>query len=854
VRAIGSVLLLLSAAAAACAQQPSTVEAAIAAQRAGRYEAAIAGLQAIVAREPANGAARRALVRSLQETGKYEEAEAIGRAAPAGAERDVATALGEVLLDRGRIAAAESAFASARSLGASDSLRAIVALGELRWRRGDRAEATRLFEHVVDQWVKRRSRLTPGELLAVADASRALGAAQWPRFKDALTAYDAAAAADPRDPEPRVRLGELFLTKYNSPDAQRAFAETLERNPRHPRALLGVAQRRAFDGEPGADSLLQAALAVNPNLVPALVQQAESHLFSDRAAEAVRVAERALAINPASSEALAVLAAARFLTGGEGAVAELEPRATVAEANASTYLTTVADIVARHRRYREGAEIARRAVQRDSSAWRAHALLGSNLLRLGEVAPAREQLERAFEGDPYDVWTKNTLDLLDTYKDYAEVDAGRVRVLAERKEADLIAPYVAELVTEAWARFAERYGWQPQGPVRIELYRSHADFSVRTVGLAGLGALGVAFGDVLAMDSPAARSRGHYNWGSTLWHELAHTFTLGASGSRVPRWLTEGLSVYEEWQARPGWGFGISPSFLLAYRMGKLVPASRLNEGFTRPKFPEQVEFSYVQAALVCEMLAQAHGPTVFRTLLDAYRRGRSTDDAFREATGAPAAALDARFDGWMKQRFASQLAALGEDGRGELADRLETGAKLAEQGRMDEAIAHLERAKLLFPDYVGPDNPRWLLAQIHAKRGDQRRAAEELKGVVDRDERHLEAHLQLASVLEQLGDAAGAAAVLDRALYIWPYDRELHDRLATLSESAGAHARVVRERRALLAMAPPDRAEAQYQLARALQATGDLAGARREVLRALEIAPSFEKAQELLLTLRGGK
>jgi len=42
--------------------------------------------------------------------------------------------------------------------------------------------------------------------------------------------------------------------------------------------------------------------------------------------------------------------------------------------------------------------------------------------------------------------------------------------------------------------------------------------------------------------------------------------------------------------------------------------------------------------------------------------------------------------------------------------------------------------------------------------------------------------------------------------------------------------------------------------LARGLEAGGDRREARREVVRALEIAPGFEKAQELLLKLRASK
>ena len=49
------------------------------------------------------------------------------------------------------------------------------------------------------------------------------------------------------------------------------------------------------------------------------------------------------------------------------------------------------------------------------------------------------------------------------------------------------------------------------------------------------------------------------------------------------------------------------------------------------------------------------------------------------------------------------------------------------------------------------------------------------------------------------------------------------------------------------------DRAEALYQLALAYVDAGDTTAARREVVRALEIAPNFQKAQELLLRLRAG-
>jgi Tfp pilus assembly protein PilF len=69
-----------------------------------------------------------------------------------------------------------------------------------------------------------------------------------------------------------------------------------------------------------------------------------------------------------------------------------------------------------------------------------------------------------------------------------------------------------------------------------------------------------------------------------------------------------------------------------------------------------------------------------------------------------------------------------------------------------------------------------------------------------------------------------------------------------------GDRAGLVRARRALVALDPVDRPEALYQLALALAEAGDAAAARREVLHALEIAPRFQRAQELLLRLHDAR
>src|SRR4029077_11081486 len=90
----------------------------------------------------------------------------------------------------------------------------------------------------------------------------------------------------------------------------------------------------------------------------------------------------------------------------------------------------------------------------------------------------------------------------------------------------------------------------------------------------------------------------------------------------------------------------------------------------------------------------------------------------------------------------------------------------------------------------------------------------------------------------------------LDRAMFVNPFDVAMHQKLAELSHTAGDKQRTVRERAAIVALGPVDKADAEYQLALAQHEAGDDVHARTSVLRALEEAPNYEKAQTLLLTI----
>src|SRR5690606_6145610 len=98
---------------------------------------------------------------------------------------------------------------------------------------------------------------------------------------------------------------------------------------------------------------------------------------------------------------------------------------------------------------------------------------------------------------------------------------------------------------------------------------------------------------------------------------------------------------------------------------------------------------------------------------------------------------------------------------------QLAAGRMLVGDGRHEEALPFLERAAELFPEYGGEDGPYPLLAEVHRRRGDAQRAVEALDRLTRLNDHHYEANLELAGLLESLGDAMGAAAALERAVYI---------------------------------------------------------------------------------------
>lgn len=646
--------------------------------------------------------------------------------------------------------------------------------------RGERAVAQREAATLVTEYERRSGTWTAPDHVAAGRAYLLVSAGDANAVRSALRAFDAGAIADSTYDEAVLRASDLLLEKFVAPDATQGYESVLRRRPKSAWALLGMARVMEFTGKGDALGKAREAIAADAGLAPAHLFVATLHLEAERNDSAQAAARRALALDPEALDAWAVIGAVAWIAGDSAAFrAALAAAERVAPKPAAFYVT-LSEAAARQRRYADAERFAARALELDPLSVPALGALGTNRLRTGDIAAGRAQIERAFAIDPFNLWHKNTLDLLDVLAGFRTVRLGRFEFVTSAREAEILLPYLSPLLEEAYDKLAARYDYRPETPVRMEIYSRSADFSVRTVGLTGLGALGVSFGRLLAIDAPSARDPGTFNWGSTSWHELAHTFTLGLSDNRVPRWFSEGASVLEERRARVGWGARASPAYLAALKAGALRPVSQLNDGFVRPRTPAEVGLSYYHASLVCEMIEAEFGPKALGDLLRGWRDGLTNAEVFRRALTLDEATLDKRFDSWLRSRFANAREADLPEGDAELDP-------------LQREVARAERVR----------------------------------------------------------DDAALMVALERMVWIWPYDAAVHVKLGDAAARAGIVGTAVRERRAVIALGPSDLLGARVELARALLAAGDRAGARREVLGVLEQAPTYEKAQTLLLELR---
>lgn len=642
----------------------------------------------------------------------------------------------------------------------------------------------------------------------------------------------------------KVRWGMLLHERFNNPEAADTFHEVLVKDPSNAGAYLGLAIVSAdgFDGK--AAEYAAKAIALDPKLAEAHELRANLALENDDIDLAVAEADEAIALESDALDAMAIHAAVELI-GGRSPETWFAKIAAINPSDGETY-ERVAHHLELHYRYEDALTYYRKAIEHQPRLWSAHSALGIDLMRLGKEDEPRKELELSYENGHRDAATVNSLRLLDSYKSFDTFRNQATILKLKKTESSLLRPYMQDELEQILATYDKKYQMKLPDPVQVEVYSNHEDFAVRTMGMPGLGALGVTFGEVVAMDSPSARKPGDFNWGATLWHEMSHVYILTATKHRVPRWFTEGLAVHEEGERSPEWSNRITPEVLIAIRDKKLLPVTKLDRGFVYPEYPSQVVVSYFQAGDICDFVKERWGEAKLLDIVHAYAEPKTTAQMLPDILNLTPEQFDEQYLAWVGKRYGAKAASFDT-----WREKLKLLVSAAQQKQYDMVLSQGPGALNLYPEYVGDANVYELLAEAYKAKGNAKGELEILAAYEHMGGQKPATLKRLASLQETSGQKTEAAATLARLNYIYPVkDEDLHRRLGDLLYTQKQYDGAIREYGAVIASGPIDKAGAHFHLAQAYLAAGQKDKAEESVLAALEAAPGYRPAQQMLLEL----
>lgn len=692
-----------------------------------------------------------------------------------------------------------------------------------------------------------------------------------------------------REPEVLVELGALYATTRQSGGGAdptlSVLNEVLDVDAGHPDALVAKARAYlyALKGR-DADAALAAARERDPTHPGALFLSGKLALLDRRPDEAFAFAQRLLAADPRDRGGLALAAAVLEVAEREGAAAA---RAAFAQAHPQSGAldALVGEVLQRHYRFAASVAPLERALETDPLDEEPMPVLGQSLAHLGREAEARAILleHEALSPFPYP-WRTNMIRVLDTLAEFVEVaEEGRLRVRLPAAEQDVLGPLMLETLARAREDMAERWGVRPDEEILVEVFDVHEDFSVRTVGFSGFGALGACFGRVVTLISPLCELRGQFHWQQTAIHEYAHVVTLALSRHRVPRWLTEGVSVVEEKRVHPAWARELERPILDARANDALLPVARLDAAF---RDGATVMLGYFQGSLIVETIERDFGFDALRALVAAFGEGLDTTAAIERTLGITPEELDARLDAYIDEvvvpraRIAPRYDAAGKERlrarvlAGDEQALLPLAAAYQDLGRDADRDAALERYLEIFGETPAATRQ---LAVRDASEGRVAQARERLEAWWEAGE-GLDADglVLLAALLRGAGDDERAVEALLAARELHPVDSSDGGVLQTLQQALAATGRteeaellryeivahdeterVLRIELAHDALERGDEAEARRFLEEAVAIDPYRAGERMELAALLERAGDVEGARRqwrLVLGIRAGQ
>ncbi len=680
---------------------------------------------------------------------------------------------------------------------------------------------------------------------------------------------------EPKALEPWLALADLAMEKGDYQRASKELQAGLKEVGEHPDLRFGLARAFAPSDRAASMTHLSRALEMNPRHLPSLLLQAEHQISAEAYNDAEMQLASVLEVDRSLPTAWALRSVIAILGNNDPFSANNHRTQALDRWQQNPEVDhLIGKALSRAYRFAEGAQYQREALALDASYQRAKLQLSHDLMRLGETEAAWKLAAEIRQADPYNTQAHN-LGLLEREMSgyHTHNEDGFVLILP-KKDWEVYGQRAMTILKEARQVLAAKYGLNLSlmKPTRVEFFPSQQDFAIRTFGsLGGQGLLGVCFGTVVTMNSPGSLAAGRNNWESTLWHEYCHVVTLSVTHNRMPRWLSEGISVYEEARRDPAWGMPMTADWRARILDEKEppVPMSRLSTAFMNPKDGDALMFAYFQSAMAVKHLIEVHGQEKFQTLLAELASGTRINAAL-EKTFARTEDLDAQFqkalvkaanDYAPKADFSTPsredlrgsspqaLAAFLEKYPNNITALRRLFAAQMEAKAWQEAMKTADRIHALEPNATGADSALWLKAKALSFLDRTEEELELMRQVAEKNADAASVFNRLIEVETAEQDWEGLHRYASRAFALNPFLTGPSKALALACESLGRTEEAISHYERLLKLDASNPALIRYKLARLYQST-DAALAKRHVLDALAEAPRFKAALKLLQEL----
>lgn len=729
------------------------------------------------------------LARIQSQAGEYDKAlESLAKAQRLHSSSPQVVLQARVLAQKGRY---EEALSRVSGLGLDGVQGAEEACRlEAKWLQGDwlrflgkNAEARRVWSRIVDLGKSKTLEL-PGAKLWFAKALISLGGRD--QLYQGSQLLVEVSRKNPYLAEAYVSLGDLYFEVYHEAGGYKSgeseYQRALQNCGEVEGALLGLYLSRKDNyllDYAKTQAYLRRALEQNPRSVRALRLKAATSIDNRNFEGGYDLLKRALAINPRDKVCLAEMAAACHFT--YRTAEEKEYRKRVLQID-RTY-THVDMILGRHQislyRFQDALIPLRKANAAKPGDYETLLALGRALLQTGQGKEAEKALleTRRIRPGWVNPWRENQLFLQKRINEKYDIqEKGNFSYVLHPDEEGVLGPYLQKAYEESWKVLGAKYGTYPDCKVRVECFERFGDFSVRTIGYKGFGALGACFGCLITSVSPGAPElRSQFSWRVTARHEFSHVLHLKLSKARVPRWLTEGMAVYEEIAMDPANDRRMERELHTALRNNSIFPLTKLNQAFRSSK----ILFGYYQGGLIVRYLAQEYDFKKLVELVKAYAEDKSTAQIFQEVLGLEAKTFDARFRRYVEGMVGDlKLVPLVEEAT--MSRLLLHVAKNPEDrdARLMLASGFVQRRNFVDAGTqlgalkkLDPDNGDALLirAKMAMLRKDSKEARRLLKAGFAAGGDDFDSRMLMASLLLQAGRKQAALEELKAAVTCWP-------------------------------------------------------------------------------------